>query len=64
MSDEEKARVRKMQEEDQALARMADTLPAVFWRMYKNLCEEGFSEGQAMSLLQTFIASAIGAIKP
>ena len=42
---------------DQAAAQFADSYPPMHWRMYKNYLEEGFTEEQALRLVQTLVLS-------
>lgn len=60
MSDEE-ARMMKINSEfEQASARMADTCPPMWRRLYCNSVIEGFTEYQAMELVKTFILGMWG----
>jgi len=56
MSGEDYDKVRDDQKLDQEFARMADMLPPVWWRMYKNLQTAGFTKFEAMDLLKMFIS--------
>lgn len=44
-------------EEDQARAYLAEALPSMWMRMYKNLQSEGFDKVDAFKALQTYILS-------
>ncbi len=45
---------------DQNTALCADTMPAMFFRMYVNLKESGFSEEVAIALLRAYVHGLAG----
>jgi hypothetical protein len=45
---------------DQSAAFIADSLPALWRRMYDRLREEGFDAEQAMLLLRTYVHASFG----
>ncbi len=51
----EKELIKKQGELDQALAMVADNWPPVWFRIFTNLKERGFTEDQSMDLLKTYI---------
>ena len=42
---------------DQESALIADVLPSLWYRIYKNCLEQGFREQEALKLVQTYILS-------
>jgi hypothetical protein len=44
---------------DQNLARLADTFPPHWYRLYAGCVEAGFTDEQAMEILKVYINSAI-----
>ena len=44
---------------EQGVAMLGDTLPPLWWRLYCNCKEQGFTEEQAMLLLRTHIAQRV-----
>lgn len=45
---------------DQAAAFVTESLPPMWRRLYLNSIAEGFSQDQAMKILQTYISASIG----
>lgn len=60
MDDEEKERLKKQQELDQSMALMAELMPPLYARMWRNLKAEGFSEEQAFKLLLVYVNATCG----
>ena len=45
---------------DQEMKEISKTMPALWWSIYKECFNEGFSSDQAMDLLKTFMMSLLG----
>lgn len=57
--EEQRARTRREMELDQSMAMFADRMPPLWWRMYRNLLNQGFSEIRAFELLKVYIAASV-----
>ncbi len=58
MTPEEQAR--ELARAEQGMATLADTFPPFWRRMFLKCVEEGFSEGQALAIIQTWILKDAG----
>jgi hypothetical protein len=58
-NEDEAERLRKDARADQASAYMADIFAPQWWRLYKNLQDQGFKKKEAMKILQTYITSTV-----
>jgi hypothetical protein len=55
-NDKQRVRaVRRKQRLEQHVALLVDTLPGLWWGLYHGLRKEGFTEEQAMVLVQDYI---------
>ena len=53
--EEKKKGINDLAQADQNIAFIGEFLPRLYWTMYTNLQEQGFTKEEAMQVLQTYI---------
>lgn len=48
---------------DQVVKGMSDTLPLMCWSLFSSLKEQGFTEDQAIKLVQSWIQATLGEVR-